>query len=466
LWPYAEVKRGLSVREDFPGAGRLSNDWTLVGSPVVYDGLHLDGTNYARRNLVGSETRSKTLSAAFRFIPGFDLDDGVNHYFSDGNAGNRLILQKGSTGALVVFVENTVAVLIIDKEALEPYWKCNRENTIVLALESGGNVAYLNGVLVGTSGTPWSEFSAKDLFVGASNTGGNRFLGTIKEVKVFKQKLTQQEAVDYHNNETYCWRSKAVVDLPMRQAQHDPNRADGIERTTNGDFQLWTDPTVPDSYTKFGTHDELNFVAEDALGCRVRSSGTFFGIEQVTTVIGSWYMVALEVTSYTFGQIQLRTGSTIIGVLDSPGVFHFFFRAEANTVRITRGTACDLVVNNFSVQASAARTLDVSGNGTHAGLGDGSTASTIPDKSQTRGYRFDSVGDFMSGLPALSGDYTVVFAEPNNVSVDNSDTLYNQIQTPGGFGGHLLELVVVPELLTPTQVFDAIHQMRTQARMI
>jgi hypothetical protein len=47
----------------------------------------------------------------------------------------------------------------------------------------------------------------------------------------------------------------------------------------NGDFALWTDPTVPDDWTKIGTHDVNNYLEQSPAGvCRIVSAGTFMGV--------------------------------------------------------------------------------------------------------------------------------------------------------------------------------------------
>jgi len=67
--------------------------------------------------------------------------------------------------------------------------------------------------------------------------------------------------------------------------------------------------------------------------------------------------------------------------------------------------------NHDPTNPGAARTLDVSGNGNHALLGDGTTAATMPTKIQERGYSFDGSSDYLytPWAPTPAGTMTVFF---------------------------------------------------------
>jgi hypothetical protein len=458
----------LSVREDFPSADRLSNDWALIGSPGVDDGLILDGTNYARRNLVGSEFCCNEVSIAAKFIPAFSASDNIEPRLI-GNAEYQIFKTNNANFNTLRIRLGGTTIANVPFATYSQYWVEGGLNTLVVAGESGDTSAWLNGNLIlDSAATVWSYSAQTSLYAGRYSLASTGFfLGTIKEVKVFKQKLTQQEAIDYHNNETYCWRSKAVVDLPMLRLQHDPNNTTGVELVTNGDFSNGT--------TGWNAASGASLSATDGtLDVMILSGDTAGQAFQNALTVGKTSLVSLQAAGdggvgfprVKLGNVVVYTGTTSASfdTVVLPGVPD---DTELRLEVISNGSVdSSAFFRSVSVQETDARTLDVSGNGDHGTLGDGSTASTIPDKSETRGYRFDGVDDAITGLPALSGDYTVVFAEPNNVSVVNNDTLYNQIQTPGGFAGHLLELVAVPELLTPTQVFDAIYHARTQARII
>jgi hypothetical protein len=307
--------------------------------------------------------------------------------------------------------ENLSDVGLVNREFL--YWTADNPDgwTVV---ESGGNIVTQNGnacrivsdgTLVSitqtllTTGKQYRisfdvlDVAAGELYVvsGATIIGGYATTGRKEAVFVAADTYIQFK------------RRSGVTDVTFTNITITENL------TTNGDFALWTDPTVPDGWIKFGTHDANNFVEESAGGCRVKSSGTFTGIEDSATTVGKRYMVSCEIIDDTQGTIQLRTGSTIIASLGSIGEFSYIFDAESTTVRISRGTACDITVDNFSVEEISARTLDVSGYGHHALLGDGSTVDTFPTKISGDGYLFDATDDRLYNATDLIGatDFTI-----------------------------------------------------------
>jgi hypothetical protein len=98
-------------------------------------------------------------------------------------------------------------------------------------------------------------------------------------------------------------------------------------------------------------------------------------------------------------------------------------------------------------------------NGNDATLGDGVTAPLMPTKlSGRRGYEFDGVDDYLSGLTAPTGNFTVSVAKRVSgvvsITQENDLTTWNQLFSSGGFTGDLLSLRVHPTILTDLQEYD------------
>jgi hypothetical protein len=101
------------------------------------------------------------------------------------------------------------------------------------------------------------------------------------------------------------------------------------------------------------------------------------------------------------------------------------------------------------------RTKDISGNNSHIQLGDGSTASLMPSKLPSRGYKFDGIDDYIS-LSDPTGDFTISYLIRQSGTLEviheNDLTLLTTLKTSGGFIGDLLSIRIHPSLLTDMQM--------------
>jgi hypothetical protein len=409
----------LSVREDFPSADRLSNDWALIGSPGVDDGLILDGTNYARRNLVGSEFDSDKISTTVEFWPEFGTGENVIRRIYNTNGDDFVAGKWNNAAGNVLKIRMRDTSFDIPESTYGPYWVVGGRNTLVVFGEPGDTSAVLNGHLIldGATAVWGNKVTQSELYVGARDLGTNLFLGTIKEVKVFKQKLTQQEAIDYHNNETYCWRSKAVVDLPMLQAQHEP-------------------PLTLD-VSGGGYNGTLIGVTKlDRRGYQTGGSGnirTAANVLSVSPKISFGFLVCVEKNG----------ASQVIGAFENPNL------SEISCImQYIGGVDSIAFFSGGSGGANAAIGSAPGGFFSVIGQYDGVDTSICINGI--------SGANAPSPLPPLPSDSMVVSL------FSRGDT----ITTPASDGTKILSGFMLQDALTPTQVYDAHHQMRTQARMI
>jgi hypothetical protein len=144
----------------------------------------------------------------------------------------------------------------------------------------------------------------------------------------------------------------------------------GSEKVTNGDFSAWTDPTVPDGWSKTGTHNASNYVAEDANGMRLVSDGTFVGIEDTNILVGgSLYKAVFYVFSVTSsgGFIDIGTAAPLTGIAFLSSGNYTGYRTPilpTETVRIRRLRHYD--INDFVLSSLSVKPLtDVPITGLH-----------------------------------------------------------------------------------------------------
>ncbi|MCP4711233.1 MAG: LamG domain-containing protein, partial [Planctomycetes bacterium] len=198
----------------------------------------LDGSaDYSTYNLTGGEFNSNKISIVFEFWPEFAADDNVSSFLID-TTGGRTIVRKNSVNQLQVYLGGTTNVGTVALASYQALWLQNKRNVIQVSSTSGGGYTYIhfNGVLVKTSTVSWTITNTSVLFVGAAAAAANHFKGTIGEVKIIKGLLDEQDAVGYYNQDLYDYRDRALVDLPMGAAEHDPSNLSGVELIVDGDM--------------------------------------------------------------------------------------------------------------------------------------------------------------------------------------------------------------------------------------
>jgi len=96
--------------------------------------------------------------------------------------------------------------------------------------------------------------SAVSLGIGRSYTLAARFTGQIKYIHLFIGALDADDAVAIHNNTLYTYRNRAILDLPMTMATHDPTNVRTLDVSGNGNHATFGDGSTATTYpTKYGT---------------------------------------------------------------------------------------------------------------------------------------------------------------------------------------------------------------------
>jgi hypothetical protein len=327
----AERMRGCKFAENFFNTAKVAENGGIAGgSPTINQGVTLDGsTQYVSYALAGTEFNSANISIVMEFYPDFNPSSGVLRYLFDTTAASRFTAYVHPIGTMYVFFGPS-GVVAVPQSNYEPYWIENGKNVLVMAGTSGSEKIYLNGELVFSASVAWAAVAPTTLFVGCANSLAAKFIGRITKFQVYHSLLTEQEAIDLYENDTYDYRDNLTLDLP-----------------------------------------------------------------------------------------------------------------------------CDDRFDNPTIKKAEDSTF----NENDATLGDGVTASLMPAKlSGRRGYTFDGVDDYISGITAPTGSFTVSVMKrvSGTVSItqENDLTTWNQLFSSGGFTGELLTLRVHPSVLTETQKLD------------
>lgn len=161
----------------------------------------LDGTNdYFEEALTGGEFDSASVSIVCAFTPDFAPDDGADHILYDNDpAADRFLCIKRAAGIMTLYLGGT-DVATIALATYEGAWVTNGRNVLVISGTSGANKAWLNGILIATSATAWTQKRPTSFFAGSYRTAGaGKFDGQIHLIQVYKAQLSDADALQISN---------------------------------------------------------------------------------------------------------------------------------------------------------------------------------------------------------------------------------------------------------------------------
>lgn len=117
---------------------------------------------------------------------------------------------------------------------------------------SAGCKIYLNGAQVDNTNNQSGSYGGMEP-LGASVLvgllpGGNYSAGKIKSLKIWKCELTSQEVSDISSNKTFLYERKALINLPMGIAQHDPTSVRTLDMSGKGNHGTFGDGSTSTTY--------------------------------------------------------------------------------------------------------------------------------------------------------------------------------------------------------------------------
>jgi len=254
----AERAVGCVFAENFvSNAEVIKNGGTVTGDPTIDFGATFDGTtDYISYVLDGKEFNSDELSIVIEFNPDFEADDDEDHCLMGGGSSDDYWLLKHNANSIRLDLGNTTIgyIPLLDYQS---YWNVGSRNVIVVSGTSGNTSVWLNGnVILDEKNTVWTETIIDNMTIGSRHSSKSSFfVGTISNFQVYKSLLTAQDALNFYNNDTYNYRNKAVLDLPMGMAQHDPTNVRCLDVSGNGKHAQFGDGSTSTTYpTKQTTH--------------------------------------------------------------------------------------------------------------------------------------------------------------------------------------------------------------------
>jgi hypothetical protein len=407
----AERFIGGSFFERFENASEVvANGGTIVGNPTINRGIELDGTNnYLDYSSVVPAVlyRLPKLSFEIEAAPAFDTNvNSTKFFFGTDTVGNNYYLQKtnnASSNVLKLVVGGTI-IADIPEATYSPYWLTNNRNVFLFACESGSNKGWLNGNTILTSNAvSWVPKMPTAFDIGANGSGTSKFEGTFYSFKIFGSLLTEQDAINIYNRKVYDYRNRAVLDLPMRAKEHDPNHQVGSQVLDDNDME---DPGVT-NWTAVNNAVVTKITGSlSGWGTRVmkveRDISDYPFVRQTKLTIGKNYMAKGWMTGDGTAYPVVRQGFSTIFEGDAskePQRVAKVFEATSTDFGLWAyavGSPGYCLFDDFEVFEVKPVAKDISGEDNYAILGDGSTTTTYPTKLQKRGYSFDGASEYMT----------------------------------------------------------------------
>lgn len=240
VYPHRAAER-IVFREEFRDAATVvRNGGTLTGSPVVKDGVYLDGaTQYVNWNVSNNLFAvDDGFTLVAEIAPSFAYDDGVDHYILDSTSGSRYIITKSSTNRIYMEFNGT-AVANISGAVWGSYWNVGKKNKIVVSAIPGNTNVWLNGnqILVAAAAA-WSHAYPVKLFSGASFAGTFPFAGTIHSLSIHSTLFTADDVAALESGRLWSYQNDASVWYDMQDRFEDPVTVRGSETAiTDGDME-------------------------------------------------------------------------------------------------------------------------------------------------------------------------------------------------------------------------------------
>lgn len=245
-------------------------------------------------------------SLVAEFTPTVAPDENHDRFLFVDAASNYIWKRNTAAGLTLQILVRGTYTFVIPYASYSPYWLTNQRNCLVIAMRSGRQYFWLNGVEVFTD-TQAMTFTGDftTLNVGC-NTVATTWLGWIKSLKFFNHPtaadvLTAQEAQDFYLNRAYNYQARATCILPMGAEQHEPGHTQQAYEVSQA--ELLVDGSMEAVGIAAWTVLGAGAVVQKAPGSRPGGTGV-----QVLQVIRAGAQAIAYQTIMTVGQRYRVTG--------------------------------------------------------------------------------------------------------------------------------------------------------------
>ncbi|MCP5005369.1 MAG: hypothetical protein GY941_15750 [Planctomycetes bacterium] len=312
---------------------KLRYDLSIWESAMFGGGDDDPALNFDGTSIFGELTHPVTFTGDFEIHVVFQLASGASGDLAlaaNDDADTEYIRLDATDGGMDIRYNNTYY-----GGAPGQFTPDTNEHTVIYKLDGTSLTKHYDGQQVGNHTVTVAPFRVG--LVGKRSGGTtNYFGGQIKLIKFIDKSGASDVIQTYQINS-----GPPVYEM-------------GAEVIPSTTFSDWTDSSVPDGWTKEGTHDANNYLAEAVGGgMRLVSDGTYIGVRYPVTE-GQAYVYAVttgDITGADDLYLQNGGGATIQRLADSNTTYTGVYIAETDRLLIKRTAgATDSVVESITVK--------------------------------------------------------------------------------------------------------------------
>jgi hypothetical protein len=244
--------RGCKFAETFESSAKVAlNNGTISGTPTIAFGATFDGVSDYIDYPIFPNTQTISISCKLSLASktgGVGTNMGVVGVWNSATSLFAYMLRYNKTTSRLEFVIYDGGVQTAQSDA---DLTIGQEYSVMATYDGTTLKLYVDGVLQATTDTATGITypTASVVFqIGRYYSNDNSWHGTVKDLKIFNEALTAQEAADYYNDENYNYMDSAVVHLPMTAAYHDPTNVRTLDATANGNNATFGDGSTSSTY--------------------------------------------------------------------------------------------------------------------------------------------------------------------------------------------------------------------------
>lgn len=168
-------------------------------------GYYFDGGDYL--TISGSNIFTSEVTFAMELAPTYECTITPEKYILsrdyDGSSGWAIAIGDFGSGRYLLSRFGTT--LAYSSTGFEKYYKKNSTNILIQSAKSGNSNIYLNGYLILTSATAWTQGTGQYMKIGSNYPGSNPHVGNITRFASYPFALNQMQV---YNLQT-AWQMKA-----------------------------------------------------------------------------------------------------------------------------------------------------------------------------------------------------------------------------------------------------------------